>query len=177
MKEPWIWSRTIDWSVYQWVKIVADEHPRLRENETAYDRYKIRPRILVNVDQVDTSTEILGTKVAFPLGFSPAASQKLAHPEGEVGASRAAAKYGICMGLSSYSNYSLEEVASQGLGNPYAIQMCVLKDRSLTEQLLKRAESMVYIWGLWAGYSNCISRGRIQGSIPIRWRPSAWKAS
>lgn len=52
------------------------------------------------------------------------------------------------MGLSSYSNYSLEEVASQGLGNPYAIQMCVLKDRSLTEQLLKRAESMVYIWGL-----------------------------
>lgn len=98
----------------------------------------------MNVDQVDTSTEILGTKVTFPLGFSPAASQKLAHPEGEVGTSRAAAQYGICMGLSSYSNHSLEEVASQGAGNPYAIQMCVLKDRSITEQLLKRAESRAY---------------------------------
>lgn len=45
------------------------------------------------------------------------------------------------MGLSSYSNYSLEDVAAQGSGNPYAMQMCVLKDRSLTLQLLERAES------------------------------------
>ena len=35
----------------------------LRENESAYDRYRIRPRILVNVEDIDTSTEILGTKV------------------------------------------------------------------------------------------------------------------
>jgi hypothetical protein len=35
----------------------------LRENEAAFDRYKIRPRILINVDKVDTSTEIFGTKV------------------------------------------------------------------------------------------------------------------
>lgn len=35
----------------------------LRDNEAAYDRYKILPRILVNVANVDTSTEILGTKV------------------------------------------------------------------------------------------------------------------
>jgi (S)-2-hydroxy-acid oxidase len=76
-----------------------------------------------------------------PLGFSPAASQKLAHPDGEVAASRAAAKYGICMGLSSYSNYSLEDVAKQGSGNPYVMQMCILRDRSITLQLLKRAES------------------------------------
>ncbi|BCR84616.1 alpha-hydroxy acid oxidase [Aspergillus chevalieri] len=116
----------------------------LRENEAAFDRYKIRPRILVNVDQVDTSTEILGTKVTLPLGFSPAASQRLAHPDGEVGASRAAAKYGICMGLSSYSNYSLEDVAAQGSGNPYVMQMCVLRDRSITVQLLERAEKAGY---------------------------------
>ncbi|KAF7596368.1 hypothetical protein BBP40_002112 [Aspergillus hancockii] len=95
----------------------------LRENESAFDRYKIRPRILINVDKIDTSTEIFGTKVSFPLGFSPAASQKLAHPDGEVAASRAAAKYNVCMGLSSYSNYSLEDVAVQGTGNPYAMQM------------------------------------------------------
>lgn len=116
---------------------------RLRENEEAFNRYKIRPRILVNVDQVDTSMEILGTKVTLPLGFSPAASQRLAHPDGEVGVSRAAAKYGICMGLSSYSNYSLEDVVGQGSGNPYVMQMCVLRDRSITVQLLERAESML----------------------------------
>ncbi|BCS21676.1 alpha-hydroxy acid oxidase [Aspergillus puulaauensis] len=116
----------------------------LRDNEAAYDRYKILPRVLVNVASVDTSTEILGTKVSLPFGFSPAASQKLAHPDGEVATSRAAAKFGICMGLSSYSNYSLEDVGTQGLGNPYVIQMCVLRDRSITLQLLKRAEKSGY---------------------------------
>ncbi|KAJ5112350.1 hypothetical protein N7532_000395 [Penicillium argentinense] len=116
----------------------------LRENETAYDRYRIRPRILVNVEEIDTSTEILGTKVTLPFGFSPAASHQLAHPDGELATSRAAAKYGIAMGLSSYSNYSLEDVAAQGQGNPYVMQMCVLKDRSLTIQLLERAEKAGY---------------------------------
>lgn len=46
------------------------------------------------------------------------------------------------MGLSSYATYPLEDVATQGLGNPYVMQMCVLKDRSITLQLLERAESM-----------------------------------
>lgn len=64
----------------------------------------------------------------------------LAHPEGEVATSRAAAKAGICMGLSSYATSSLEDVAAQGLGNPYFMQVCVLKDRGTTLQLLKRAE-------------------------------------
>lgn len=67
---------------------------------------------------------------------------KLAHPDGELATSRAAAKYGLCMGLSSYSNYPLEDVAAQGTGNPYVMQMCVLRDRAITVQLLERAESM-----------------------------------
>jgi (S)-2-hydroxy-acid oxidase len=48
------------------------------------------------------------------------------------------------MGLSSYSTTPLEDVASQGGGNPYAMQMCVLKDRSITLQLLERAEKAGY---------------------------------
>ncbi|KAJ5172509.1 hypothetical protein N7492_005102 [Penicillium capsulatum] len=116
----------------------------LRENESAFDRYRIRPRILVNVDNIDTSTKILGSKVSLPFGFSPAASHKLAHADGEVATSRAAAKYNICMGLSSYATYPLEDVAAQGLGNPYVMQMCVLKDRSITIQLLERAEKAGY---------------------------------
>ncbi|PYH30907.1 alpha-hydroxy acid oxidase [Aspergillus neoniger CBS 115656] len=116
----------------------------LHDNEAAFDRYRIRPRVLVNVANIDTSTEILGTKVSLPFGFSPTAAHKLAHPQGELATSRAAAKYGICMGLSSYSTTSMEDVASQGCGNPYAMQMCVLKDRSLTLQLLERAEKAGY---------------------------------
>ncbi|KAH8895673.1 (S)-2-hydroxy-acid oxidase [Thozetella sp. PMI_491] len=116
----------------------------LRDNEEAYNRYKIIPRILVNVDDIDMSTTIFGTKVALPLGFSPAAMHKLAHPDGELATSRAAAKFRICMGLSSYATESLENVAAQGLGNPYVMQLCVLRDRQITIQMLQRAEKAGY---------------------------------
>ncbi|KAF4920727.1 Oxidase FUB9 [Colletotrichum viniferum] len=116
----------------------------LKDNEEAYNRYKILPRILVNVDNIDLSTTIFGTKVSFPLGFSPAAMHKLAHPDGEVATSRAAAKMNICMALSSYATESMENVAAQGLGNPYVMQLCVLRDRATTIQILKRAEASGY---------------------------------
>jgi (S)-2-hydroxy-acid oxidase len=80
-------------------------------------------------------------QVSLPFGFGPSASHKLAHPDGELATSRAAAKFGLCMGLSSYSTYALEDVITAEQGNPYAIQMCVLRDRSITQQLLERAES------------------------------------
>jgi (S)-2-hydroxy-acid oxidase len=114
---------------------------RLRDNEEAYNRFKIRPRILINVDNIDLSGEIFGCKTALPLGFSPAAMHKLAHPDGELATSRAAAKAGICMALSSYATESIENVAAQGRGNPYVMQLCVLRDRETTHQILERAES------------------------------------
>ncbi|TDZ26818.1 Oxidase FUB9 [Colletotrichum orbiculare MAFF 240422] len=116
----------------------------LRDNEEAYNRYKILPRILVNVDNIDLSTTIFGSKVSFPLGFSPAAMHKLAHPDGELATSRAAASMNICMALSSYATESLENVAAQGLGNPYVMQLCVLRDRETTVQMLRRAEAAGY---------------------------------
>ncbi|KAI9155665.1 Oxidase FUB9 [Paramyrothecium foliicola] len=90
----------------------------LHDNEEAYNRYKIIPRILVNVDNVDLTSSIFGIKTSLPLGFSPAAMHRLAHPDGELATSRAAAKMNICMALSSYATESLENVAAQSRGNP-----------------------------------------------------------
>lgn len=98
------------------------------------------PRVLVNVDNVDTSSSIFGVATSLPLGFSPAAMHRLAHPEGELAVSRAAAAHGVCMALSSYATEPLEDVGAQGRGNPYAMQLCVLRDRPTTVQILERAE-------------------------------------
>ena len=83
-----------------------------------------------------------------PLGLSPTAMHGLAHPDGELATSRAAANLGLCMSLSSYSTRSIEDVTAQGLGNPYTMQLCVLRDRKTTEQLLKRAESKLQTLGI-----------------------------
>ncbi|GAB7332141.1 hypothetical protein MBLNU13_g04017t1 [Cladosporium sp. NU13] len=116
----------------------------LRDNEAAFDRYKIKPRILVNVDNIDTSSELFGKKTSMPLGFSPSAMHRLAHPDGELATSRAAASHNIAMTLSSYSTESLENVKAQGASNPYAMQLCVLRDRYTTKQMLERAEAAGY---------------------------------
>lgn len=67
---------------------------------------------------------------------------KMAHPDGELATSRAAAKFNIGMALSSYATESMENVAAQGAGNPYVMQLCVLRDRETTLQILQRAEGM-----------------------------------
>ncbi|KAK5451860.1 hypothetical protein LTS15_007583 [Exophiala xenobiotica] len=114
----------------------------LHDNEAAFDRYRLRPRILRNISHIDTSTTIWGSKVLFPFGFSPAAMHRLAHPDGEVGTSKACAALNVAMGLSAYSTDSLEDVIKQGEGktNPYAMQVSLLKDKKLTLRLLERAE-------------------------------------
>lgn len=112
----------------------------LRDNEEAFNRYRIRPRILTDVSDVDTTTQLFGAKVAFPFGFSPAAMHQLAHPDGEVGTSKAAAAVGCPMLLSTYSTKSMEDVIAQGSGNPYGFQITMIKDRSKTVQMIRRAE-------------------------------------
>ncbi|KAH7171230.1 FMN-dependent dehydrogenase family protein [Dactylonectria macrodidyma] len=116
----------------------------LRDNETAFDRFKIRPRILRDVSNIDPSTTVCGRKVAFPFGFSPAAAHKIAHVDGEVGTSRAAAAQNIPMGLSAYATTSLEDVISVGRDNPYFMQINFLMDKKLMKSLLHRAEVAGY---------------------------------
>lgn len=114
------------------------------ENSTAYGKYRVRPRVLVDVSNADTSTTVLGHKISFPLAVSPAGLQAMAHPDGELATSRACAKQKIPMGVSSYSNHSVEEVTKAGREvGPIAhgMQLYSMQDRSLQEQIIQRAEA------------------------------------
>lgn len=116
------------------------------DNKLAYDRYRLRPRVLIDVTNVDTSTVCLDKVSAFPMGIAPAANHALAHPSGEVGTSRAAARKGVHMALSVWSNYSTADVCQQAKiinkGDiAYCQQLCVLKDVDLNLNVLKRAEA------------------------------------
>ncbi|KIW64155.1 hypothetical protein PV04_09109 [Phialophora macrospora] len=116
----------------------------LRDNEAAYDRYKIIPRVLRNVADLDVSVELFGTRVAAPLGISPSAMHCLAHPDGEKATSAAAAAYNIPMALSLWATTSLEDVAARGNGNPYIMQLTLFQDRTSALAVIKRAERAGY---------------------------------
>lgn len=114
------------------------------ENTTAYAKYRVRPRVLVDVSKCDTSTTCFGRKVSFPLGVSPAGLQAMAHSEGEVATSRACARKRINMGISSFANYPIKDIRSAGLGVGeinHAMQMYTMKDRELELRIIREAEA------------------------------------
>ena len=112
----------------------------LRENREAFSRLRIIPRILVDVTKIDTSTTILGERVASPICIAPTAMQRMAHIDGELATARAAAKSDTLMTLSSWSTTSLEDVAAAAPGGYRWFQLYVYKDRDVTLDLVRRAE-------------------------------------
>jgi 4-hydroxymandelate oxidase len=115
----------------------AGDEWTLRENRRAFDRWVIRPRVLVDVSHVDLSTAVLGEPIPFPIILAPTAFQRLAHPDGELATARAAKSLDALLILSTISTTPLEEVAATGAHRWF--QLYVHKDRDLTAQLVKRA--------------------------------------
>ena len=67
----------------------ADSGSTLRENLSAYNKYRIRPRVLRDVSAVDPSVPIFGHQNRVPFGVAPTAMQCLAHSDGETGTANA----------------------------------------------------------------------------------------
>ncbi|KAH8647399.1 (S)-2-hydroxy-acid oxidase [Xylariales sp. PMI_506] len=122
----------------------STDQSTVHENSAAFAKYRIRPRVLTDVSKADTSVSVLGSRIAFPLCVSPAGIQAMAHPDGELATSRACAKRGIHMGVSSFANYSVEQVVEAGLGvGPisHVMQLYTMKNRGLQERIIRRAEA------------------------------------
>ncbi|EAS32143.3 (S)-2-hydroxy-acid oxidase [Coccidioides immitis RS] len=116
----------------------------VRENSTAFLKYRIRPRVLVDVSQCCPSIECLGRKVAFPVGIAPTV-QFIAHPDAEVATSRACARKGINMAIGSLASNTVKDICGAGKSvdsnMTYAMQMYPFKNRVMAAKLIKEAEA------------------------------------
>ncbi|KAF7269085.1 hypothetical protein GWI33_017842 [Rhynchophorus ferrugineus] len=122
----------------------AGREETLRDNRRAFSRYKIRPRCLRDVLKRDMSTTVLGKKVSMPIGVSPTAMQRMAHPEGECANARAAQSMGTVFILSTIATSSIEEIAETAPNLTKWFQLYIYKDRELTKSLVRRAEQAGY---------------------------------
>lgn len=121
----------------------ADDEVSLRRNQADFGRITLRPRMLVDVSNVDTSTTVLGTPVTMPVMLAPTAGHKMCCDEGELVTAKAATDAGTIMILSTLSTTPLEEVAAAAPG-PKWFQLYVYKDREITRHLVQRAEASGY---------------------------------
>jgi isopentenyl diphosphate isomerase/L-lactate dehydrogenase-like FMN-dependent dehydrogenase len=116
----------------------GDEHT-IRANLEAFGRWRLRPRVLVDVGEVTTATTVLGTKLSLPVIPAPVAYQRMAHPDGELAVARGAAAAGTIMCLSTFATTSPAEVAGAAGEGGRWFQLYWHPDRGLTKGVLDQA--------------------------------------
>jgi 4-hydroxymandelate oxidase len=121
----------------------AEDEAALEGNREAFRKWRFRFHILAGAVGPDLSVDLLGQSVAMPVQLAPTATQRLAHPEGELAAARAAAAAGVVYCLSTLATTSLEDVAATSRG-PRWFQLYMYQDRGITEDLVDRAMAAGY---------------------------------
>jgi len=146
---------------YDWVAGVAGGGATGRANLSAFERWRIVPRMLRDISERDLGVEILGERWPTPFAIAPIGVQTASHPEGEKATARAAASLGVPMMVSTVSAFPMEEVAEASGDGPRWFQLYWPEPSDLTLSLLRRAEE--------AGYSAIVVTLDTQS---LGWRES-----
>jgi isopentenyl diphosphate isomerase/L-lactate dehydrogenase-like FMN-dependent dehydrogenase len=117
-------------------------------NRQAFYRHRIIPRMLVDTNNRDTSTEIFGNKVPAPIGFAPVGINKIYHPQGELPVAKVAGELGLPYCLSTAGSQPIEDVGAANGSGPRFFQLYMPHDDELTRSLLQRAVD--------SGFTACI---------------------
>jgi isopentenyl diphosphate isomerase/L-lactate dehydrogenase-like FMN-dependent dehydrogenase len=117
----------------------AGDELTLRDNVAAWSRWRLRPRVLVDVSAVSAEAELLGAPVSMPLLVAPVAYQRLVDHEGEIGTARAAAGAGTVMCLSTLATTRPSELAAAVPSGRRWFQLYCFKDGAVTRALMDEA--------------------------------------
>ncbi|GAB7357096.1 hypothetical protein MBLNU459_g7903t4 [Dothideomycetes sp. NU459] len=119
----------------------ADDEITMRENHSAFHKIWFRPRILHDVEHIDLSTTMLGTKVNMPFYVTATALGKLGNPEGEVVLTRGARKHNVIQMIPTLASCSFDEIVDAKEGDQVQwLQLYVNKNREITKKIVEHAE-------------------------------------
>tara|TARA_E500000331_G_scaffold351729_1_gene398951 strand:+ start:409 stop:1488 length:1080 start_codon:yes stop_codon:yes gene_type:complete len=111
-----------------------------RANANAFEKIKLRQRVLVDMENRSLKTTMAGQEVAFPMVLAPVGLTGMQHADGEILAARAAEKLGVPFTLSTMSICSIEDVAAK-TEKPFWFQLYVMRDRDFVADLIDRAKN------------------------------------
>lgn len=121
----------------------ARDELTLRDNREAFDRIRIRHRVLRGVGPRDTTTTVQGTPIGLPVLVAPMALQNMAHPDGESATAQGAADAQTIMVVSTMATTALEDVQAAS-DAPKWFQVYIYKDRLVTTDMIERAKAVGY---------------------------------
>jgi lactate 2-monooxygenase len=153
-------SELLDSGPFGYIAGGAGNEATVRANREAFERRRLRPRMLVGNTVRDLSVDVLGTPSPFPFFLAPVGVLSIAHPDGELAAARAAAALRVPFILSSAASHSIEEIAAAMGDAPRWFQLYWVSDREVVESLVHRAEA--------SGYSAIVVT---LDTLTLGWRP------
>jgi len=129
----------LDSGAFGYIAGGAGGEATIRANRDAFERRRIKPRMLTGSTQRDLSVEVLGTRSPAPFLLAPVGVLSIAHPEGEMAVACAAAALGIPFCLSTAASSSIEDIAEAMGDAPRWFQLYWINDREVVASLLQRA--------------------------------------
>src|SRR5438105_7386565 len=156
------WERAaeekLDPGAFGYIAGGAGAESTMRANLDAFQRWRIRPRMLSGNAVRDISIDVLGMHSPAPFFLAPVGVLSIAHEEAEVGVGHASASSGVPMVLSSAATHSIEQVAETGA--PRWFQLYWVNDREICASFVRRAEA--------AGYGAIVVT---LDTLALGWRP------
>lgn len=122
----------------------SDDEFTVNDNRSAWQRVRLRPRVLRNVSTIDMASTLLGSPVVAPIGIAPMAAHGLVHDDGELATAMGAADAQMLYAVSTMATRSLEDIAAAAPGAPRWFQLYVRGDLDRARPLVERAEAAGY---------------------------------
>lgn len=136
--------KTLDPVFYDYVAGGAGDERVLADNEHAFDRYALLPRVLSGSEARDTAVDLPGARQAAPVIVAPTAFHRLAHRGGERATARAAAAEGAVLVTGTAATTAVLDVvtaAREAAPDPAVWFQLYLHPRGeVTAALVRRAE-------------------------------------
>ncbi len=166
--------RVLPADVVSYVEAGGGDEVSAGEAVEAWARYRLRPRVLTDVAAVDTSLDLLGTRLATPVLVAPTAFHLLAHADGESATARGATAAGSLMTVSTRCSQPLEEVAAAFGGAPWWFQVYVTREPAVYRGLALRARDLGAGALVLTGDTPTVGRKRRLDDVRIAGVDAMW---
>lgn len=136
--------RNLVQTAWDYLAGASESETTMRRNRLAFDRLAFRPRVLVDVSSIDTSTTFLGHQLRIPVMLAPIGSLQTFTTEGGAAATKAAAEFGTMHVVSTGTEPGLEAIAASA-DNPKVFQLYVRGDWAWIEDIIGRVKEAGYL--------------------------------
>jgi glycolate oxidase len=136
--------RNLPQDVWDYLTGGAESETTMRRNRWGFDSLALRPRVLIDVSKIDTSTTFLGQKLRIPVMLAPIGSLQTITPEGGVAVAKAAAEFGTMNFVSSVTQPTLEEIAAS-TNHPKIFQLYIRGGLDWCAEIIGRVKQAGYM--------------------------------